>query len=357
MKAAGRGAATAALSLTSILITLGALELGARFFSDPSGGNAALVAQRAEARARSIHVKSDDPELIYVNRPGYGRDDVRFTEVHGIVRSRDVDEARGGAFRIAVLGDSIAAAHPIRSGGRKSFSEQLEDRLNVTRAAGGAPVEVLNFGTDGYGTLQEARLLETKAARFTPDVVIVAYCLNDPSNSYTPTVWFLDHPEPRFYLLDLVQRRLGATPSELSPAHPRYTHGTIEWDRLYRADGPAWQGVEQGLARIARYGEEHDVPTLLVLFPLLLTGQEPGDEQELAQQLYEQVSETATRHRMRFVDLRAAYRPYTASQLRLIAEDPIHPNALGHELAAEAIAAALPSDGQPYVSRVEPALP
>jgi lysophospholipase L1-like esterase len=356
MKAARRRAATAAVSLASILLTLGALEVGARFFSDPSGGNAALVAQGAEARAKSVHVKSDDPELIYVNRPSYARDGVQFTEAHGIVRGRDVSEAKGGAYRIAVLGDSIAAAHPIRAGGGRSFSEQLEDHLNATHYAGAAPVEVLNFGTDGYGTAQEARLLETRVARFAPDVVVVAYCLNDPSNSYTPTVWFIDHPEPRSYLLDLVRRRLGATPSELSPAHPRYTHGTIEWDRLYRPDGPPWRGVEQALARISRYGVEHHVPTLLVLFPLLLTGHEPADEQELAQQLYEQVNEAATQHGLTFVDLRAVYRPYTAAQLRLLPEDPIHPNALGHELAAKAIADALPSTAPPDVNRVEPAL-
>jgi lysophospholipase L1-like esterase len=353
-----RSSATLLLPFTATLATLGALEGGARLWSDPTGGNAALVAQGAAARAMSVHVKSDDPELVYVNRPSYARDGVRFTEAHGIVRAQDVEEAKRGVFRIAVLGDSIAAAHPIRAGGGKSFSEQLEDRLNAARPAEAPRTEVLNFGTDGYGTLQEARLLETKAAAFTPDVVIVAYCMNDPSNSYTPTVWFLDHPEPRSYLLDLVRRRLGLTPSELSPAHPRYTHGTVEWDRLYRPDGPSWRGVEQGLARIARYGDEHRVPVLLVMFPLLLTGQEPPDEQELVQRLYQQVSEAAALLHLSFVDLRAAFRGSSAAQLRLLPGDPIHPNARGHELAAAAIALALPAESGLRVSpRVEPARP
>jgi lysophospholipase L1-like esterase len=347
MNAARRRVATAAISLVSILAALGVLEVGARLWSDPTGGNAALVAERTQARAMSVHVKSDDPELIYVNRPSYARDGVRFTESHGIVRGSDVDEAKHGAFRIAVLGDSIAAAHPLRAGGQRSFPEQLEDRLNAARPADAPRAQVLNFGTDGYGTLQEARLLETRVARFAPDVVVVAYCLNDPSNSYTPTVWFLDHPEPRSYLLDLVRRRLGFTPSELSPAHPRYTHGAIEWERLYRPGRPNWESVEQGLLRISRYGEQDHVPVWLVMFPLLLTGQESAEEQEQAQRLYEQVAEAATTYGLRFVDLRTVFRSHTAAELRLIPGDPIHPNALGHQLAADAIFAALEREPLP----------
>ena len=44
-----------------------------------------------------------------------------------------------------------------------------------------------SFGTDNYTTLQEARLLETKAYRFDPDMIILRYCFNDTGNSYTPS--------------------------------------------------------------------------------------------------------------------------------------------------------------------------
>jgi lysophospholipase L1-like esterase len=334
----------AAIALASVLLTAAALEIAARVFSDPTAGNAALVAEGKKARAMSVHVKSDDPELIYVTRPDYVTNGVAISESHGILRRSPVSESKSAdTFRIAVLGDSIAAAHPLRVGGAASFADEMETRLNAR--AGRPRFEVLNFGTDGYGSLQEARLLETKVAPFAPDAVVVAYCLNDPSNSYTPTVWFLDDPGPRSYLLDLLRRRLHRTPSELSPAHPRYTHGTIEWDRLYRADGPNWAGVLQALARMARFGESHHVPTLLAMFPLLLTGNEPPEEQEQVQRMYEQVKEAAAQFGLRFLDLRAAFRDYSAAQLRLLPDDPIHPNALGHRLAGDAIAARLAADG------------
>jgi lysophospholipase L1-like esterase len=335
-----RPLANAALALSSVVATLLALELGARRFADPTAGNAELVAQGAQARANSVHLKSDDPELVYVTRPDYTTSGVRISEAHGVLQSTDVVETgSAGVFRVAVLGDSIAAAHPIRVGREKPFGEHLQDLLNASPRA--KRVEVLNFGTDGYGTQQEARLLETRVAPFAPDLVIVAYCLNDPSNSYTPTVWFLDHPGPRSYLLDLVKRRLGLTPSELSPAHPRYTHGTIDWDRLYLMSGAPWQGVEDGLARIANYARGRGGRAMLVLFPLLYTGNEPSEEHERAQALYAQMGEAAARHDFVFVDLRPAFSKHAAAELRLIEGDPIHPNARGHREAAEAIRAAI----------------
>jgi lysophospholipase L1-like esterase len=338
-----RPAASAALGLASVFVTLAALEIGARFLADPTAGNAEIAAQGAQARAESVHVKSSDPELIYVTRPDYRTNGIRISEAHGVLRAEDVPVAKpAGAFRVAVLGDSITAAHPLRVGGSATFSQEIERRLNAP--AGGRRVEVLNFGTDGYSTLQEARLLETNVAAFAPDLVIVAYCLNDPANSYTPTVWFIDGAAPTSYLLDLVRRRLGFTPSPLSPAHPRYTHGSIDWNELYRPDGVAWLGVENALSRLARYGETRRIPVVLALFPLLLTGREPAEEQELAQRLYAQVSDAATRFQIRFVDLRAAFRGHAAEELRLLPEDPIHPNALGHRLAGERLAAEIERD-------------
>ena len=335
--------ATGGLVLSSILAVSAVLELGVRVFGDPSGGHKDILAQSAQARAKSVHVKSEDPELIYVTRPSYATNGVRMSEAHGILRSVDVGERKPpGTFRIVVLGDSITAGHPLRVGGTACFAEHLEQRLN---ARGGSPrVEVLNFGTDGYGTAQEARLLETSASRFDPDVVLIAYCLNDPANSYTPTIWFLDDKRPASYLLDLVRRRLGRTPSELSPAHPRYTHGAIDWDRLYEVDGPAWAGVEQAMARVARYGEARRVPVVFLVFPLLLTGNEPPAERDQAAKMYAQVRDAARRSGFQFVDLGPAFSRYAAPQLRLIPDDPIHPNALGHREAAEAILAVLDAE-------------
>jgi lysophospholipase L1-like esterase len=332
------------LLVASVLLTLGLLEAAARALCDPTGGYADILAQAAEARRNSIHIQSDDPELVYVTRPNVSADNgTRMSEVHGILSTRDVPATRrSGTFRIAVLGDSITAAHPLRVRGVPSFSEHLEARLREQ----GIPGEVLNFGTDGYGTLQEARLLETRVGLFAPDLVLAAFCFNDPSNSYTPTVWFLDDAAPRSYLFDFVARRLGLVPSMLSPDHPRYTHAAIDWEPLYRSDGRAWRGVEEGFARMARWGKTRGVPVVLAVFPLL-AGDDTPAERTWGPRLLGQVQAAARENGLPVLDLTAAFAGRRAEDLRLRPGDPIHPNALGHRLAGDAIAAALPRPGTP----------
>jgi lysophospholipase L1-like esterase len=319
----------------SVTLTLLALELGFRLFGDPSGGFADVLKQSRQAREYSVHMKSDDPELVYVTRPGYVTDGVRISESHGILQSRDVPVAKpAGTCRIAVLGDSIAAGHTLRVRRARNFSEALEALLNQSDAP--PRFEVLNFGTDGYGTLQEARLLETRVSPFAPDVVLVQYCLNDPSNSYTPTVWFLD-ARPTSFLLDFVRRRLGATPSELSPAHPRYTHGAVDWTRLYDPAGPGWRQVVQGFDRIAAWAKPRQVPVVIVIFPLLLDVPDAQAQAPLLGRLHGQVRAAAAHEGFYVLDLAPLFARFTAEELREIPGDQLHPNPRGHELAARAI--------------------
>lgn len=324
-----------AMVVVSTALTLAALEIGFRRLGDPSDGFADILKQSTQARENSAHVKSDDPELVYVTRPGYETNGVRISEAHGILQSRDapVDKPEG-TFRICVLGDSIAAGHTLRVRQDSNFAQKLEELLNASDAP--PRREVLNFGTDGYGTLQEARLLETRVAPFAPDLVVVEYCLNDPSNSYTPTVWFLD-ARPKSYLADFVRRKLGLTPSELSPAHPRYTHGAVDWARLYDPARPNWPQVVLGLTRIAAWAKPRGVPLVLVIFPLLLDEPDASTQAPFLAGLHGQVREAAVREGFHVLDLAPVFARLPARELREIPGDQIHPNPQGHELAARAI--------------------
>ncbi len=81
-----------------------------------------------------------------------------------------------GARRIAVLGDSIAFGYWVAE--PDAFPRQLELLLGQVRGPGPA-VEVLNFGVPGYNLDQEIEVLRTRALDFEPDVVVIAFCLND----------------------------------------------------------------------------------------------------------------------------------------------------------------------------------
>jgi hypothetical protein len=78
-----------------------------------------------------------------------------------------------GAFRILVLGDSIAFGAQVRR------SEAFPERLEIALARQGRPVEVVNAGTSGYSAWNEERWFAERGRAFAPDLVLVAACLND----------------------------------------------------------------------------------------------------------------------------------------------------------------------------------
>jgi hypothetical protein len=81
-----------------------------------------------------------------------------------------------GVRRVAVLGDSIAFGYWVAE--KDAFPRQLESMLGEVRGVG-PRVEVLNFGVPGYNLDQEIEQLRAKVRDFAPDVVVVAFCLND----------------------------------------------------------------------------------------------------------------------------------------------------------------------------------
>lgn len=79
-----------------------------------------------------------------------------------------------GKKRIAVLGDSFMEGVGVEDA--ELFTRQLENLL-------GPDVEVLNFGLSSLGTVQQEILYEHVIAAYKPDIVLVAFYMNDVSNN------------------------------------------------------------------------------------------------------------------------------------------------------------------------------
>jgi lysophospholipase L1-like esterase len=80
-----------------------------------------------------------------------------------------------GTFRILVLGDSVTFGHGALY--ETSYPYLLEQRLREWRPD--VKWEVWNLGVPGYNTAQELAYLEEVEARYSPDLVIVGFFLND----------------------------------------------------------------------------------------------------------------------------------------------------------------------------------
>lgn len=125
------------------------------------------------------------PSLPGVNRAGF-RDSERLVDKPDFT------------YRIAVLGDAYTAALEVDV--RKTYWRGLPERLKRCGFAPGRDIEVLGFAAPGYGTGQQAILLETVAMRYQPDLVLLQF---SPADDVQNNSLFLAEGRDRpFFLLD-----------------------------------------------------------------------------------------------------------------------------------------------------------
>jgi lysophospholipase L1-like esterase len=282
------------------------------------------------ARTASIWSESENPRLVYRHRPDYHKEGVRITERHGILRPTDVAiEAPAGTFRIALLGDSVAAAIELPYEQRMSTLVQEALAGEVT-----GDVEVLNFAVNGYNTLQEAMLLEELASRFDPDLLILQYCVNDFHPSGQPLRFFVRQSPS--YAVEFLRY-------QLMRLHPGFGYPPAEyWEELYRTDDAGWDSVSRGFDRVIDYARKQGIKALLVIFPTVSHG---GWFEGDAVGRHERVAKLARSSGLDVLDLLPVYAKQTVEELRFKPWDTFHPNALGHRLAAEAIVGKLSEMG------------
>ena len=330
-----RLAGSLALAAGSLLLTLLLLEAGFRFAGVSVG---TVQINRATVR------RSDDPRLRFELRPGSAvRAEVEYrVNALGLRGPETTLEKPPGVRRVAVLGDSIAFGYWVAEG--DGFARQLEALLNGPGA--GERVEVLNFGVPGYNLDQDIETLRAKAFAFSPDAVVVAFCLNDLEGLFS-------------YELGLVQDRAargrswpgrlreGLLDRSLLFSWIEYRLSELEARRRFvRArnplGGPLYaEAVEEQRAALAGKLDvlrsllaSRGIPGLVAVFPVLGGRFERYPHREL----HRVVVETAESAGLAAVDLLDCYSAYGFRDLRV---DVVHPSPLGHRVAAHAIRDAL----------------
>ena len=151
-----------------IAVGVAALELGVRLYFADLLGNV-----RHMPRAEFVESKVDGVPYVYApNNRG-----ATITNNLGLRMSRDLPEQKpAGRVRVLLFGDSVAET--VETGNPDDlFPSLLEARL---RARIGPQVDVLNHAVAGMSFEQERLLLEDRRARWNPDLVVFAYCYNDP---------------------------------------------------------------------------------------------------------------------------------------------------------------------------------
>lgn len=231
-------------------------------------------------------------------------------------------------YRIAVLGDSVAYGYSV------ALEETFPRRLEALLRQQGFAVEVLNFAVNGYGTAAQAELLHTHVMAYQPDMVLLAYVLNDPV--------------PPQVLMETVGSAMRATASldRLARktqfgawlwlrwlAASRAVLGGMDMYRPYYRKTEYWQPVVSAVQEMQQLTGQHGVPLVAAVFPLFR-----DFERYPLDYAHAQAGALLTALEVPYIDLLAHYRHFDHRRFMLIPVDDTHPNAAGHQLAADVLA-------------------
>lgn len=340
------------LSAASLLITLIGLEIALRV-----GGYNPLK----DWRMRDVVLRASvHPDLQYELTPGasgriWGTDfKINSQGFRGPEPSNNPSTKR-----VIVLGDSIAFGNNLPL--EDTFPFQLQQRL-VSR---GRDLEILNFGVFGYDTVQEVASLEARGLKYHPDLVVVAYCLNDISISSVDRESVHRRQSTRFRFLyasrlaQLISNSIETirakswlkTMNDPEVFHREYENqidpiGDDESELLdLMKQAPKWPSttwygdrdrvgrLRFGFRRLTRISQENGFPVVIMIIPLLLDNGGTYSHRTA----HRIVEMEARRAGFDVIDLSDEYMRAGMGNLKISAGDVLHPNKAGHNIIADSL--------------------
>ena len=169
--------------LRNVLLNLGLVVASVVvFFVISEGYFAVFNPQIYEEQGGGLHHFQYDELLGWANRPNSetifamtGEFETHVNINSKGLRDREYDyDKPEGIKRIVALGDSYTWGFGVEANER--FTEVLEDELLKN-------IQVINMGVSGYGNDQELLLLKNEGLKYHPDLVLVAFCGNDPADN------------------------------------------------------------------------------------------------------------------------------------------------------------------------------
>jgi lysophospholipase L1-like esterase len=304
-----------------------------------------------------LYRRSPDPELGYEPKPGARvrmNDEVVYNEQTLPEPGLVPVPKPAGQTRVVVVGDSITQGM-----GLHRVAEIYTNVVEGALRAAGADVDVINLGVPAYDTRRELLRLRLRGLPLQPDVVVVGYCMNDAFDINT-LLFATNRAAYRDYLryLERLDPVLAAQRPLREPCalclrwvqylvykvRERRIADTIpDYIRRSHEDPETWGQVERAMEGIVADATRVGAKTVLLIFPEL-----PPEPIDAARYRYaaarDQVAALGRRLGMEVVDLVG---PFAGQRLRLSETDDMHPNPLGHRIAARELLAALARLGIP----------
>jgi hypothetical protein len=205
--------------------------------------------------ARDVKVRDMRPEFGHRHLPN------REAQLMGVkVRTNALgfrgpeigDTANPDGVRIAFVGDSITLGWGVAE--QETFAHQVIDML----VRQGRKVEGYNLGIGNYNTPQELALFLETGARLKPDIIVLAYFINDaePMPDYPVQHWLNMNSAAWIvlsYRFDSLLRRFGELP---------------DWKKyyrdLYQTDAQGWKKTQEAIKQFS--GTARKLGAALIVF-------------------------------------------------------------------------------------------
>ena len=338
----GRWAQNGALVAVSVFLCLGAVELVLRALApddERNEGRLYVLGGNADM-ARSPLLR--EASVIHAGVPVQ-------TSSHGLRDHEYAEQKPPGSTRIAFFGDSITYGQGVVA--RDVFTERIERTLD--REVG--PVEVLNFGAPGMNSFRELLYYANFGRRFEADIVVLVWVPFDHLTSgftLEDLTYFREHGElpdrelealPTFeggplfgFYMDWVQplfvvrffgRRLKNLVSSLG-----LNLNPFEANLVLDFESPAYQLSLGSIRYMHELARAAGAEFHLVIFP----GMQGLDREYYQDNVYARLEAFGKDDEMRVTNLFPAFRGEDPFSLHVSIVDE-HPNARGHEIAADAL--------------------
>jgi len=297
-----------------------------------------------------------DPDLVFAlapNQDSFAADKPIRTNSRGLREAEFNAPSIHERLRLLWLGDSIVFGYGV------SDQDVVTHRVEVLLEQHGMKAETVNTAVPGYNTEQEVQFLTRQGVSYHPDWVIVGFCWNDINDQVgarvCPNGWLVSGSaegacEPSFWdsadgyaIRNLVKRsRLAYATLEgmrsvrgmMSPEDHSLFRSEVFEGRDTNRVRTGWERVDGAFEQLRVLSESRGFIPLIVAFPLPLSM-----EREFPRSSYpSRLREIASRHGLRFLDLEPAFRKaFQGHESLFIAYDADHPNAAGHDVAAQAV--------------------
>ncbi len=252
---------------------------------------------------------------------------------------RDVEhtvERRPGIARILVVGDSVTEGTGVESD--SVFSRRVQAGLGPT-------FEVVTVAAAGLNTPQEVHLLEQTGLTYKPDLVILNFVLND-CDFYTRYAAARRYAEDKDTRIDVFNIPVSPRFKQLLKSSALMYFAKERVDnlkgRLLGADNrdyftKIWSSesnrkkITDGFDELARLKQRYGFELVVQVWPLIIA----YDDYKFAA-IHEWVRKQAEDRGLRTIDLLPAFSKVSSYRgLQVAAEDNVHPNARGHQIAAD----------------------